>query len=135
MYDSCDSLPEIISSVQTPLPDAETARLALDDLGVVVEAVEDLPEEDDGHEDEVDAAEDEDVRPQGLRQLLPPVNPLVILPQMPLIERGLQCREANIEDTRILRTSFQNALRASIVFFSSYFGRKFFEFIVIIGLD
>ena len=43
------SSPQIIPPVQTPLPDTQTSRLSLDDLGVVEEAVEYLPEKDDGH--------------------------------------------------------------------------------------
>ena len=84
------SPPEIIPAVKTPLPDAQTAGLPLDDLCVVEEAVEYLPEQDDGHEDEVDAAEYHDVRLHGLGQLLPPIDSFVILSQMPLIERGLK---------------------------------------------
>ena len=48
--------------------------------------VENLPDEDDGHEDEVDAAEDEDVGAQAVRQLLPLGHPLEVLPQVPLVE-------------------------------------------------
>ena len=79
------SPPEIIPAVETPLPDAQTAGLPLDDLCVVEEAVEYLPEQDDGHEDEVDAAEYHDVRLHELGQLLPLIDSFVILSQMPLI--------------------------------------------------
>ena len=88
-------IPEVISSVQTPLSDAETAWLALDYLCIVVEAVEDLPQEDDRHQNEIDAAKDEDVCPQRFCQFLPSVDPLVILPKVPLIKWGLH-KENNI---------------------------------------
>ena len=84
------ALPEVVSTVQTPLPDAEAARLALDDLGVVVEAVEELPQEDHRHQHQVDAAQDQNVGLQGFGQLLPPVNSLIVLSKMPLIERCLK---------------------------------------------
>ena len=57
-------------------------------LGIVEEAVEDLPEKDDGHEDEVDSAQDEYVGPEGVGELLPLGHPLVVLPQVPLVEGG-----------------------------------------------
>ena len=81
--------PQIISSVQTPLPDTQTSRLSLDNLGVVEEAVEYLPEKDDGHQNEVDTTQDDDVGLHRLGQLLPSVDSFVILSKMPLIERGL----------------------------------------------
>ena len=88
-------LPEVISSVQTPLSDAEAAGLALDNLCIVVEAVEDLPQEDDRHQNKIDAAEDKDVCSQRFCQLLPSIDPLVILPKVPLIKWGLK-EESNI---------------------------------------
>ena len=72
-------LPEVVSTIQTPLPDAEAARLALDDLGVVVEAVEELPQEDHWHQHQVNAAKDQNVSLQGFCQLLPSVNSLIVL--------------------------------------------------------
>ena len=78
--------PEVVSCIKGPLPDPKTSRLAFDHLGIVEEAVEDLPEQDDGHEDEVDAAEDEDVGAEAVGQLLPLGNPLEVLPQVPLVE-------------------------------------------------
>ena len=71
--------PQIISSVQAPLPDTQTSRLSLDDLGVVEEAVEYLPEKDDRHQNEVDTTQDDDVGLHRLSQLLPSVDSFVIL--------------------------------------------------------
>ena len=78
--------PEVVSCIERPLPDPQTSRFPFDHLGIIKEAVEDLPEEDNGHEDEVDAAEDEDVGAEAVSQLLPLCNPLEILPQVPLVE-------------------------------------------------
>merc|ERR1719219_1876674 len=79
---------QIISTVQTPLPDTQTARLSLDDLGIVEEAVEYLPEKDDGHQDEVDTTQDNDVGLHGFGQFFPSVDSFVILSKMPLVERS-----------------------------------------------
>ena len=73
------SRPQIISAVQAPLPDAQTSRLSLNDLGVVEEAVEYLPEKDDRHQNEVDTTQDDDVGLHRLSQLLPSVDSFVIL--------------------------------------------------------
>merc|ERR1719425_180978 len=77
---------EIISPIQAPLPNSQTAGLSLDYLSVIEEAVENLPEEDDWHEDEVHTAQDKNMRFQGVSKLLPSVNSLIILPKVPLIE-------------------------------------------------
>ena len=53
---------------------------------IVVEAVEDLPEQDQGHEEEVDSRQHCNPALQVLNQLLALVNPLVILLQVPLVE-------------------------------------------------
>ena len=66
----------------------DVALILLHHLGVIEEAVEDLPEQDDWHEDEVDSAQDEYVGPEGVGQLLPLGHPLVVLPQVPLVEGG-----------------------------------------------
>ena len=55
--------------------------------------VENLPDEDDGHEDEVDAAEDEDVRLEGGCQLLPFAHSLVILSEDASLRKDTEKKE------------------------------------------
>ena len=45
--------------------------MPLDNLGIVEEAVENLPDKDDWHENKVDTAENKDVCSQTLGQFLP----------------------------------------------------------------
>ena len=80
------NLPEIISPIQAPLPNTQTAGLSLDYLSIIEEAIENLPEEDDWHEDEVHTAQYKNVCFQGVSKLLPSVNSFIILPQVPLVE-------------------------------------------------
>ena len=77
-----------LPSVFTPLSDTERPGLPLDELGVFEEAVEDLPDENDGHEEKVDSRHEGDLGLQVLHQLLLLGHSLEILLQMPLIERS-----------------------------------------------
>ena len=56
-------------------------------LGIVVEAVEDLPDEDERHEEEVEGSQHGDPALQVLDQFFPLVDALVVLLQVPLVER------------------------------------------------
>lgn len=59
------------------------------DLGVVVEAVEQLPEQDDGAEQQVGHRQPQDAAAQLLRQHAPLPHPLVVRLQVPVVlERG-----------------------------------------------
>ena len=67
---------------------------------IVEEAVQDLPEQDDRHQDDVDAAEDQDPVGQHLRQLLALVDALVLVAEVPLVEgrpRGLEQDQLEVE--------------------------------------
>jgi hypothetical protein len=77
---------EVVLGEEGPPPHPEAPRLPLDDLGIVEEAVEDLPKQDHWHQNKVDTAEDEDVGAQTVSELLPLGHPLVVLPQVPLVE-------------------------------------------------
>ena len=89
--------PEVVSAVQAPLSDPQAARLSFDHLGIVEETVEDLPEKDDGHEDQINTSENKDVGLQGICQLLSSVDSLEILSKMPLVKGGLSIKTLNTD--------------------------------------
>ena len=54
-------LPQIISAIKTPFSDAQLARFVSDYLSIVVETVEDLPQQYHRTQHQIDAAKDQNM--------------------------------------------------------------------------
>ena len=82
------------------MSDSTTPQLgdsAAPHLGIVVEAVEQLPEQDERAEQKVDDADPEDAASQLVRQLAPLAHPLIVGLQVPVVlewRAGTPCRSA-----------------------------------------
>ena len=69
------------------------AWLSFDELCIIEEAVENLPEEDEGHQDQVEQCHQGYLGLEVVGQFLPLGRLLVVLLQVPLVKRGPGTRE------------------------------------------